>query len=70
MRLIRVVMKSGANMDVAAMATLDDPAQENIYFFSDEEQRQLAATVYRPDVAGMIFTPRKSITASLPTKQR
>ncbi len=68
MRLYRVVMRSGLNLDIMAKVMLDDPTvSELIYFFHDEEQRQLAATVNREDVAGLIFPPQKfGHTSALP----
>jgi hypothetical protein len=68
MRLYRVVLRSGLNLDITAQAMLDDPnVSELIYFFADEEQRQLAATVNRTDVAGLILPPQKfGQTGALP----
>jgi hypothetical protein len=64
MRLYRVVMRSGINMDVTAKLMLDDPAYDVIYFFADEARNLLAATVKREEVAGIILHSQKSGASS------
>ncbi len=60
-RLYRVVMRSGANMDVTAKLMLDDPTvSDSILFYQDETQHHLVATVVRSEVAGLILFPQKS----------
>ena len=60
MRLYRVVMRSGVNMDITAKSMRDDPESEVIYFYHDEAQNVFAACVQRNEVAGMIFHRRNS----------
>jgi len=60
MRLYRIVLISGANMDILAKSMRDDPAYEVIYFFHDETQHALAASVQRSEVAGLILYPQNS----------
>jgi hypothetical protein len=60
MRLYRVVLRSGANMDITAKAMRDDPALDVIYFFHDEAQNVLAASIQRSELAGLILHPRNS----------
>ena len=61
MRLYRVVMRSGVNMDVMAKAMVDDPAVSDVvYFFHDETMHHLAAFVKRAEIAGIILGPQKS----------
>jgi hypothetical protein len=59
MALYRVVLKSGANMDVVASAIIDEAHSEDIYFFKDESRLQVLASVKREHVAGVIFLPEK-----------
>ncbi len=61
MRLYRVVLRSGVNMDVTAKLMLDDPAvSDAIFFYQDETQYHLVAKIMRRDVAGVILFPQKS----------
>ena len=60
MRLYRVVMKSGAHMDIMAKSMRDDPALDVIYFFHDEAQNVLAASIQRDELAGLILYARNS----------
>jgi imidazoleglycerol phosphate synthase glutamine amidotransferase subunit HisH len=53
-------MRSGANMEIVAKSMLDDPANDVVYFFHDEAQNSVAATVQRNQVAGLIFHAQKS----------
>ncbi len=58
-RLYRVVMRSGANMDVMAKAVVDDPTvSDAISFYQDGTRHQLIAKVMRSEVAGLILYPR------------
>lgn len=67
MRLYRVVMRSGANMDVTAKVMVDDPAVSHaIYFYQDETRHHLVAAVERSQVAGLILFPQKAGTMPLP----
>jgi len=46
---------------------LDDPSYDVIYFFRDEFQQQLAATLKRVEFAGLIIHPEKpNATVPLP----
>jgi hypothetical protein len=60
MRNYQVVMKSGASIDITAKSMRDEPACDVIYFFSDENESQLACTVKREEMAGIVFHPRKA----------
>jgi hypothetical protein len=60
MRVYRVVMRSGANMDITAKAMRDDPECDVIYFFHDETQNILVASVQRDDLAGLIIYAQNS----------
>ena len=61
MRLYRVVLRSGAKMDIMAKSMCDDPARsDSIDFFHDESGHTLAATVKRDQVVGLIFHLSKS----------
>ena len=67
MRVYRVVTRGGANIDILAKSILDDPAYDVIYFFHDEFQQQLTATLKRAEVAGLIIHPEKpNATVPLP----
>jgi imidazoleglycerol phosphate synthase glutamine amidotransferase subunit HisH len=65
-------MRSGVNMDIIAKSMLDDPASDVIYFFHDEAQNELVASIKRGEFAGVIFHSRKSgvITATTPLPQQ
>jgi hypothetical protein len=66
MRLYRIVMRSGVNMDVMASVMVDDPAaSESISFYQDEAFHHLVAMVKRSQVAGLILYPQKSSTMPL-----
>ena len=60
MRLYRIVLRSGANMDIMAKSMRDDPALDVIYFFHDEIENVLAASVQRDQVAGLILYAQNS----------
>ena len=60
MRLHRVVLHSGVNVDVTAKVMFDDPASDSIFFYQDEALQHLVATIRREQVAGIIFYPKKS----------
>ncbi len=63
MRIYRVVMRSGVNMDILAKAMVDDPTvSDGILFYQDETQHHLVATVMRSEVAGLILYPQKAAT--------
>jgi imidazoleglycerol phosphate synthase glutamine amidotransferase subunit HisH len=47
-------------MEIVAKSMLDDPANDVVYFFHDEAQNSVAATVQRNQVAGLIFHAQKS----------
>jgi hypothetical protein len=67
MRLYRIVTRAGANIDIQARSVLDDPSYDVIYFFRDEFQQQLAATLKRVEFAGLIIHPEKpNATVPLP----
>jgi hypothetical protein len=69
MRLFRVVLRSGATMDITAKAMRDEPeSSENIYFFHDLSENDLVATVKRDQIAGVVFHLPKSgvVTATTP----
>lgn len=53
-------MRSGANIDITAKAMLDDPAYDVIYFFHDETQNILAASIQRDELVGLILQPQIS----------
>jgi hypothetical protein len=60
MRLYQVVLRSGANMDFMAKVMIDDPASEAVLFYQDESRQNLVATVWRDQVAGIIFHSQRS----------
>ena len=60
MRVYRVVMRSGANMDITAKSIRDDPELDVIYFFHDEGQHVLVASVQREELAGLIIHAENS----------
>ena len=60
MRLHRVILRSGANADIEANVLFDDPASDSLFFYLDEAQQHLVATLNRDQVAGIIFHPKKS----------
>ena len=60
MRVYRVVMRSGANMDITAKSMRDDPELDVIYFFHDEGQNVLVASVQRDELAGLIIHAENS----------
>jgi hypothetical protein len=60
MRLYRIVLLSGATMDITAKSMRDDPALDVIYFFQDEAQNLLVASVQRDQVAGLILYAQNS----------
>jgi hypothetical protein len=64
MRLYRIVMRSGTNVDVVATAMVDDPSNSEVFFFSDEAGNHLAATVRREEIAGLILGPQKASAIS------
>jgi len=67
MRLYRVVLRSGANMDVMAKVVVDDPAaSDSIAFYQDEALHHLVARVRRDQIAGLILYPQKAGTIQLP----
>ena len=47
-------------MDFMAKTMLDEPKNDSIYFYQDEAQQHLIASIKRDQVAGIIFHPRKS----------
>jgi len=53
-------MRSGANMDITAKVMRDDPACDVIYFFHDESQNILVASVQRDELAGLIIHAQNS----------
>ena len=66
MRLYRVVMRSGINVDVTAEQILDDPKYDVIYFYADEDRDMLACTVKREEMAGLIILGDARMTKPLP----
>ncbi len=58
-------MRSGAQMDVVAKMTIDDPGTPEIFFYHDESGHHVAATVRRQDIAGLLLGPQKS--SAIPT---
>ncbi len=61
MRNYRVVLRSGASFDVLAQMVVDEPSvSDDVRFFHDEAGHQLAATVKREEIAGLIMGPQKS----------
>ena len=47
-------------MDITAKTMRDDPELDVIYFFHDEAQNVLAASVQRSELAGLILFARNS----------
>jgi hypothetical protein len=69
MRLYRVIMCSGANMDIMAKVILDDKSiSDDVSFYQDETRHHLVATIKRDQIAGMILYPQKSSTIPLHRK--
>jgi hypothetical protein len=67
MRVYRIVMCSGVNIDIMASVMVDDPAaSESISFYQDEAFYHLVATVKRSQVAGLILSPKKASTMPIP----
>ena len=60
MRLYRIIMRSGAHVEVRAQIMIDDPAASEILFYQDERGHHLAATIQRKEIAGLILGPQKS----------
>jgi len=60
MQLLRVVLLSGANMDFMAKVMIDEETDDAVLFYQDESRQHLVATVWRDQVAGIIFYPKKS----------
>ncbi len=60
MRLHRVVLRSGTNADIMANVVFDDPVNDSIFFYQDEAQQHLVATIKRDQLAGIIFYPKMS----------
>lgn len=60
MRLYRLIMRSGAHVEVVAQIMIDEPTSAEILFYQDESGHHLAATVRRADIAGLILGPQNS----------
>ena len=60
MQLLRVVLLSGANMDFMAQVMIDEPDSDAVFFYHDESRQNLIATVWRDQVAGIIFHSQRS----------
>jgi hypothetical protein len=53
-------MRSGVHLDFVAKLMIDDPAASEVFFYRDEAGHDLAATVRREEIAGLILGPQKS----------
>ena len=73
-RLHKIIMRSGASLEVVAKVFHDDQALDCICFYQDEARQHLVASIKRDQVAGIILHQSKSgvfvATARLPEPRR
>ncbi len=69
MRIYEIVFRSGTKVEVPAEILHDDKAVDNkIYFYRDNERKQLVAYFLRDEIAGIILGPDNARTVPLARK--